>query len=472
MSNVRIALSVGPASRSASRLGVFGWILFEWAITPFFAVVTTFVYAPYFAAGIVADPARGQALWGFATSAAGVGIAVLTPVLGAIADASGRLKPWIAGFGAMLAIGSASLWIGKPADPESIVPVLAAYVFAAVGAQSTVVFLNGMMPGLVPAERLGRLSGTGWAVGYVGGLASLLLTLGWLAASPQTGRTLLGVQPLLGLDPLLHEGDRATGPLVAAWFVLFSLPLFLLTPDQPRRTPVSRALRAGLGTLARTLRELPRHRALATFLLANMIYSDGLVALFAFGGIYGAGVFGWGTIELGVFGILLLVSGSIGGFVGGRLDDRLGPGPVIVGSLVVLIAAGISILSVDRDHVGFVIPVAPPEPGQGLYGSTAERLYVLIGLFIGAVGAPLQAASRSLLARIAPPDRVTQYFGLLALSGKVTSFLCPFLVGVVTAATASQKAGMAVLLAFFLAGLVIVSRVQVTRVRGYGEAPD
>jgi MFS transporter, UMF1 family len=450
-------------SGSQAALAIGGWLSGVWALDPFFVLLTTFVYAPYFAAGIVSDPARGQALWGFAASGAGLAVAILSPVLGAFADAGGRRKPWIAGFGAMLMAGASLLWFGRPNDPASIVPVLAAYGFGVAGAECVLVFLNAMMPMLVPPERLGRLSGTGAATAYLGGLASLLLTLGWLAASPQTGRTLLGFSPLLGLDPAQRQGDRVAGPLAAIWFLAFSLPLFLFTPDPPRKTSLRIALRSGLATLAGTLAGLRRHRNLTAFLIANMVYSDGLVALFAFGGIYAAGTFGWRTIEVGVFGMLLLVAGIFGAFLAGRLDDRFGPKSVIVASLGVLISAGIAILSVGRDHILFVITVAPPHSNQGLYASTPERAFVAIGLLIGAVAGPLQAASRSLLARLAPPDRVTQHFGLLALSGKVTSFVGPFLVGLVTAATASQRAGMAVLLAFFLTGLAAISRVRVSR---------
>jgi MFS transporter, UMF1 family len=443
----------------ASRAAVAAWILFEWAVQPFFTLVTTFVYAPYFAASIVGDPTRGQALWGFATAAAGFSIALLAPALGAIADAAGHRKPWIAGFSALLCLASALLWLGKPGDASSIVPALAAFALGAVGAQCALVFFNSMMPSLVPPERLGRLSGTAWAIAYVGGLISLALTLGFLAGSPTTGKTLLGLAPLFGLDPLAHEGDRATGPFTAIWLVLFAWPLFLFTPDRPRRCGVVEALRTGLGTLRRTLRSLPRERDVALFLLANMICADGLVALFAFGGIYAAGTFGWGTVEIGSFGILLTVAGTIGAFVGGKLDDRYGPKRVILGCLMILIVSGAAILSIDRDRIAF-LPVAPPAPGAALFGAAAERAYLAVGLLIGAVAGPLQAAARSLLARLAPADRVTQFFGLFALSGKITSFLGPLLVGVVTAATASQKAGMAVLLLFFAAGALVLMRVN------------
>src|SRR5450631_809193 len=441
------------------RAAVISWIFFDWAAQPYFTLITTFVFAPYFVTHVAADPASGQAMWGFATAAAGMMIALLSPVLGAIADASGRRKPWIAAFGALLVIGSCLMWFGRPGDVAGIPALLLAYGIASIGAEFATVFNNATMPTLVPPERIGRLSGTGWATGYVGGILSLILVLGFLAASPQTGRTLFGFAPLFGLDPVTHQGDRISGPLTGIWFIIFVLPMFLLTPDYPARLPVSSALRTGLSELRQTLAELPRQRSMATFLLANMIYTDGLVSLFAFGGIYAAGTFGWNTIQIGTFGIILAVAGTLGAWLGGKLDDAIGPKRVIAISMGVLLFAVIAILLVDKDHV-LLMRVDPPLPGGALFAAASEKAYLVLGCLIGAAGGPLQAASRTLLIRIAPQDRIAQYFGLFALTGKVTSFIGPLLIGIVTAATASQKMGMAVLVLFFVTGLVLLARVR------------
>ncbi|MGJ5092019.1 MFS transporter [Bradyrhizobium oligotrophicum] len=444
------------------RAAIVSWILFDWAAQPYFTLITTFVFAPYFAAHVAPDAASGQALWGFATAAAGIVIALLSPVFGAIADATGRRKPWIAAFGALLVIGASLMWIGRPGAPELIPPLLAAYVIATIGVEFATVFNNAMMPTLVPPERIGRLSGTGWATGYVGGILSLIIVLGFLAANPDSGRTLFGFKPLFGLDPVSHEGDRISGPLTGLWFIMFVLPMFLFTPDFPARHRLGAAVREGLGQLKQTLRSLPQQRDVALFLLANMIYTDGLVSLFAFGGIYAAGTFGWNTIQIGTFGIILAAAGTFGGWLGGKLDDFLGPKRVIAGSMTLLLLAIVAILMVSRDSVLF-IPVTPAVPGGPLFASLPERAYLLLGCVIGACGAPLQAASRSLLIRMVPKERVAQYFGLFALTGKVTSFIGPLLIGTITAVTASQKAGMAVLVLFFATGLLLLARVSSDR---------
>ncbi len=441
------------------KKAVAGWMLFDWAAQPYFSLITTFVFAPYFATRVAADPASGQSMWGFATAAAGLLIALLSPMLGAIADASGRRKRWIAGFGALLVIGASLMWIGKPGDPTIIVPLLIAYAIATVGVEFATVFNNAMMPHLVPPEKIGRLSGSAWALGYIGGICSLVLVLGFLAANPDSGRTLFGFTPLFGLDPATFEGDRMSGPLTALWFVVFTIPMFVFTPDSPPRLPLAQAVREGVMSLRTTLRSLPAQPSLMTFLLANMVYTDGLVSLFAFGGIYAAGTFGWNTIQIGTFGILLAVAGTFGAWIGGKLDDRFGSKRVVIGSIVLLLLSVAAILTTDRNTV-LMMAVTPPVAGAGLFAAPAEKAYLLLGALIGMAGGPLQAASRSLLIRLAPQEKIGAYFGLFALTGKVTAFVGPLLIGLVTAVTASQKAGMAVLLLFFGAGLLLLLRVR------------
>src|SRR6202140_926254 len=251
-SDSRIA---GMQQNYPPRSAVISWIFFDWAAQPYFTLITTFVFAPYFATHVASDPASGQSLWGFATAASGLTIALLSPVLGAIADASGRRKPWIAAFGTLLVIGSGLMWFGRPGDISVIPALLLAYGIATVGVEFATVFNNAMMPSLVPPDKIGRLSGTGWATGYVGGILSLILVLGFLAASPETGRTLFGLAPLFGLDPVSHQGDRITGPLTGFWFIVFVLPMFLLTPDHPAKRRWREALREGLTELRQSIAE-------------------------------------------------------------------------------------------------------------------------------------------------------------------------------------------------------------------------
>ncbi|MFH3479421.1 MFS transporter [Xanthobacter variabilis] len=440
------------------RRAAFGWILFDPACQPYFTLITTFIFAPYFASAVAPTPADGQALWGFATGAAGLIIAVLSPVLGAVADASGRRKPWIALFGAMLMLGSGLLWFSPPGDESRIPLILIAFAVGTIGVEFATVFNNAMMPRLAPPEQLGRLSGIGWAAGYFGGLISLALMLAFFSTQPDTGLTLLGHPPAFGLNAAERQGDRLAGPFTAVWFAVLVTPLFLLVRDPPSAMPMALAARTGLARIRALLPRLKARPMLTRFLIGNMIYADGLVALFAFGGIYAAGVFGWSSVQIGIFGILITITGTFGALAGGWLDDRLGSRTVILVSLISLIAACIGLLSLARDSVLFGL--LPTAPASGLFATVPEQAYLGLGLLIGLVAGPLQAASRTLLVRLAPTEHLTECFGLFALSGRITSFAAPTTVALVTAITASQRAGVAVLLAFFGLGALLIAGLK------------
>ena len=191
-----------------------------------------------------------------------------------------------------------------------------------------------------------------------------------------------------------------------------------------------------------------------------MIYTDGMVALTVFGAIYAASVYGWTSIELGLFGIVIIFAGIFGSYIGGRLDDRIGPKPVVIGSLVILALATTLILSIDETHIFFVIPATPPPAGDGLFASTGERVYLALGVIIGLSVGPMQAASRTLLVRVAPRGKMTEYFGLYALTGKVTSFAGPLAVGALTTISGSQRIGISIVVAFFVVGAVLLIGVR------------
>ena len=460
------ALSPDSSSRAPLPMrALASWTLFDWAAQPYYTLIVTFLFAPYFANAVASDPAHGQALWGYAAAAAGVLIAVGSPLLGAKADGRGRRKPWIAFFSLFFIAGMASMWYATPAaSPHLIWLILGAFVIATAAVEFTSVFTNAMMPSLVPHDQLGRLSGIGWAVGYAGGLVSLAVMAGLIVASPSTGKTLLGLDPIFQLDAATRAGDRLVGPFSAAWYFLFILPFFLFVPDlKPATRPLGTGHKGAFAELFDTLRTLPSNRNMLFFLIARMIYADGLSAIFAFGGIYGSFVFGWGPMELGIFGIVLTLTGVFGSVIGGFIDDRVGSKTVIVVSLMLLIVGALGILSVDKTHILFTSEVEPKAPGSDPFSSIGEKTFLAFAILVGLVAAPVQAASRALLARLAPPDKVTQYFGLFAFSGKVTAFLAPLMVAAVTNATGSQRYGMASILIFLVLGMLLIAPVRVQR---------
>lgn len=412
-------------------LGRWSWALYDWANSPFTTLIITFVFPAYLQTALVGDPVAGQSLWGYALSGSGFVIAALAPMLGAIADASGRRKPWIFGFTWLCVLASALLWFAEP-SPAWLAFALACVVLANIGFEFGYVFNNAMLPDIVPEERMGRLSGWAWSLGYAGGLAALGIALVFFI-EPE--------YPPFGLDRETAEHVRLVGPLVAIWLAVFSLPLFLFTPDRASSgRGVREATRLGLRELGRTLAGLGRNRSLGLFLLAHMIYADGLVALFAFGGVYAAGAFGFSLAEVVLFGIVLNVAAGLGALAFAWVDDLLGSKPVIIMALIGVIAA--STLAVVTTTLAWFWAA-----GIG------------IGLFVG----PAQAASRSLMARLAPEEQRAAYFGLFALSGKATAFLGPAVVAFATSASGSQRIGLATIIGFFVIGLLAILPVSERR---------
>jgi len=413
----------------ATALGKWGWALYDWANSAFAAVIVTFVFATYFSQGIAVDEVAGTVQWGHAMTVSALIAAFLGPTLGAIADAGGRRKPWVFVFTWLCVIATALLWFAAP-SPDWVLYTLVLVVIANLGLDMAGVFYNAMLKDLVPPSRLGRLSGWAWGLGYFGGLSCLVIALFALVQTET---------PLFGLDKDQAEHVRATGPLVAIWLAFFSLPFFLLTPDrQSAGLSIFTAVRQGMQQLWQTVVHVKRHRTVGHFLLARMLYIDGLNTLFAFGGIYAAGTFGMELADVITFGILLNVTGGIGAFGFAWLDDRLGSKPVILVALIGLMACGLAAVMTTSVTVFWII------------GG-------LLGLFVG----PTQAASRTLMTRLAPREKQTEMFGLYALSGKVTAFLGPLVLATVTDWTDSQRAGMATILIFFVAGFALLAWLKV-----------
>ncbi len=435
-----------------NRRGILSWMMFDWANQPFQTLIVTFVFAPYFASQVIGDPVVGQTLWGTAATIGGVTVALLAPVLGAVADRTGARKPWILLFSVPYVLGCAGLWLAVPGmDP--VWPVLFCFVLAFAGSELTLVFNNSMLPALGDRSEIGRISGSGWAVGYAGGLVALTLMLTMVVPSPGSGTTVIGLIPVFGLDAAVGEPARLSGPFSALWYLVFALPMFFFTPDRPRivaeRNPVSK----GLADLRSTFRQVRRRRSLFTYLFASMLYRDALAALFAFGGIYASGILGWGLFELGIFGIIAAGTGAIGAWIGGKADRAYGPRPVIKSAIWLLIAVCVTVLLTNRNTV-FMVPI--PEASRA-----PDVIFLIAGGLLGAAAGTLQAASRTMLIHQAEGSmQAAQAFGLYALSGKATAFIGPALITLATLLSGSQQIGVSPVILLFLAGLILLAWVD------------
>ncbi|MFP7672451.1 MFS transporter [Marivita sp. S0852] len=432
------------------RKRIWGWFFFDWASQPFNTLLITFIFAPYIKE-LMGDGTAAQSAWGFGIGAAGLVIAVLAPVLGALADTGGNRLRWIWLFSAMYVIGAAGLWYAEPGS-FNLFTIMTFFAIGMIGMEFATTFTNSMLPDLGKPDEIGRISGNGWAFGYVGGLIALLIMLAFFADNAQTGRTLLGLEPAFGLDATMREGTRFVGPLTAIWFAVFMIPFFLYVRDPKARKAPKGAVRQALRDLRGTLQRLPQDRSLFAYLGSAMFYRDALNGMYAFGGIYAAGVLGWSVQNVGIFGIIAIITGAIAAWFGGKADARFGPKPVIIVCILALTAVAIVIVMISREAIfGVALSDGSALPDIAFY---------VIGAVIGAAGGVIQAASRTMMVRQANPDRMTEAFGLYALSGKATSFLAPLLIGITTYATGSQQLGVSPVIGLFLIGLVLLVWVK------------
>ncbi len=407
-------------------VAIGAWILYDWAYGAFNTIVTTFVFATYFTQAVAPDPARGAALWAGMQAAAGVAIALLSVPLGAIADRGGRRRAMLAAATAVMVACTLALWTVHPRVAH-VPRALWLAGAATVAYEVATVFYNAMLPGLATPGRMGRLSMLGWGAGYAGGLACLGLAL-VLLVSPRP--------PLFGLDVAEAEPVRATALLAGFWLALFTWPAMVFVPEAARRTAWRVALREGLAEMRAVWRAAWREPALRRYLLARLLFMDGLTTLFAFGGIYAAGQFGLTAEQVLIFGIALNVAAGLGALGFAFVEDRIGAKAAVMVSLICLVALGTALLVIH---------------GRALFWA----LGCALGLFVG----PAQAASRSLLAHMAPPDARAAWFGLFALSGRITGFVGPAALGLATAAFASQRAGMAVIVVLLAGGAMALAGV-------------
>ena len=443
----------------ASPLGQWSWAMFDFARNPYVLLVTIYIFAPYFTNVLVSDPVRGQAIWGDIQGYSGIVIALLAPFLGAIADAGGRRKPWIAFYAAVMAGSTAMLWFAK-ADGTglSLLEIGILIAVTNVAYEFASVFYNALLPAIAPHERVGSLSGLGLALGNLSSLLLLIFMLVCFVLPGQVPWSFLPAHPWFGIDQAAHGPERLTGPLSALTIIVFTLPLLLWTPDRPDvQMGWADATIRGVRSVARTLRSLDHYRNVAIYLLARLFFNDGMTALLIFSGVFAAGIFHWGALEMTAYGIVVSVFAVAGGFFGGWLDDRFGSKTAIFVSVGGTLIFGTLLVTMGPDRIFWFIPYdvhAPPAFALPFFKTWPEMIYLGITNLAAVCVSASYANARTMMARIAPVARITEFFGLFSLSGQSTSFLATLSVGWMTALTHSQRGGFAVILVFLGVGLI------------------
>ena len=445
----------------SDRKRIWGWWFFDWASQPYNTLLLTFIFGPYFAEiarghymgqGLDAEAAgaAAQSYWGTGLAVASVIIAILAPFLGAIADGTGRRLVWVWVFSAFYVVGSYALWYVAPGT-DALFFAVAMFGLGFIGMEFATIFTNALMPGLADHDELGAVSGSGFAFGYLGGLIALFLMLALFAENSATGKTLIGIDPLFGLDTEAREGTRAVGPFTAIWYVVFMIPFFLWVKE-PKVQRTKLHLGNAMASLRALIAGLRYRKSLSAYLLSSLFYRDALNALYGFGGVYASGVLGWEVTEIGIFGIVEAMAAVVASWIGGKADKKYGPKPVISFCILVLIFVCTIIVGMSREQIwGFAL-----DPASG----ASDDIFFICGALIGAAGGALQAASRTLMVRHTTPDQATEAFGLFALSGKVASFISPALIALATAISGSQRIGISPLIVMFAIGLALLAFVR------------
>ncbi|MCH7674096.1 MFS transporter [candidate division KSB1 bacterium] len=409
------------------RRTIFAWTLYDFANSSFSTLVLTFIYATYFTKTVAPDEIAGTAMWSRGITISALTVGLLSPFFGALADTGGFRKRILLILTAITVIGTANLFNVLPGQ---VLKGLVWFVIANIGMEMGMVFYNAFLPDVAPSDKIGRISGYGWGVGYVGGLLCMVVAM---VGFVQTEN------PWFGFSTENSENIRATNLLVAVWFTIFAVPFFIWVKEKKGRTfpNIGQMVSSTVGQLKSTFHEIKRYRQIVRLLIARIFYNDGIITIYSFGGIYAAGTFGFTFSEILTFGIVLNITAGLGAFAMGFLDDRIGGKRTIQITNMVFIAA--TLLAV----------FAPSKLWFWVSG-------IIVGFFLG----PNQAVSRSLMGRFVPSDKETEFFGFYAFSGKATAFIGPFFLGILTEMFNSQRAGMSIVVVMFIVGSLLLTRVD------------
>lgn len=443
--------SPGPAAPKPTNAGAISWALFQLAGAPYFVMVNIFVFAAYFQRDIVGDFKTGTQVWGYTQAIAGFLVAIFSPILGALADAAGPRKPGLLAFSAVSCASMAMLWFGMPG---AVLQTAILIVVCAVLMEFAFVYHNAMLTSVSTEKTVGTLSGAAFSLDYLGSVGLFLI---WL------------MLPNLGLIPEgnpenVHE--RLVGPMAALWFLVFMIPLFLFAPDRPPSDlALGAAVRVGLAQLGRTLRRVSHYRNIATYFVVRAIFADGMSGVFVFLTGFLGFIFGWETAKLGLYALLVLSVPVFTSALAGVVDDLIGSKRTIQFALFFFTVGVLGSLSTTPTEYLFIYPVddalrASQLPVIGgflaIFGFTTfpEQVSLAFSMFGAAFVGPVLASSRTMVARLSPPEMISELYGLFNLTGKATAFLVPLLVATVTGITDNPRWGFAVIIVFLTAGLL------------------
>lgn len=422
----------GSGTGSGNRLRIFNWALWDWGSASFNAVIITFVFAPYLTKSVAATEEAGSSALGWSMAAAGFVIAFIAPAAGTRADAGGRHRLWLGVHTGIVVLTMFGLFFVRD-SPDYLWLGLLLLAVGSVFFEFAEVSYNGIMVRITTPDNVGKVSGFGWGMGYVGGLVLLVILL-VLVIQPQVG--FLGASDEEGLR------FRIVAVLSAVWFAIFAIPVLFSAPGaKVKGTSGGHPIRAFIADYAALVRRLIRmwsteHQTLR-FFIASAVFRDGLAAIFSFAGVLAAGSYGFSASEIIILGVAANVAAGAGAMIAGWFDDRLGPKPVIITGLIVIILGGLPILF-----------------------SAEAAVFWACALILSFCVGPVQASSRSFLARITPPESAGENFGLYATTGRAVSFLGPAMFALAIQIFGFQRAGTLGILIVLAVGLALIIPVR------------
>ncbi len=392
---------------------IFIWSLFDFANTSFSIVVVTFIYAVYFKKVVANGQSIGDLYWSIGTSVAMVITAIIAPVLGAIADYSAGKKRFLLFFTLLCITGTSSLFF---VGSGNILSGVLLFILANVGFEAGLVFYDAFLPEITEPKNYGRVSGYGFGMGYLGSLATLAI-----------------VYPFI-----LSDKIRETFPVAALFFLIFSLPLFIYLKDNRKKVEEHKSfISIGVSRVWNTLSHLKYHKNLALFLLAYFFYIEGVNTIIFFSGNYASTTLGFSDSELLIFFFTVQTTAIAGSVVLGIVADSIGQKKTIIITLIMwLITVLIAYLITDKN--GFYI----------------------VGLIAGAAMGSSQSTSRSMMSKLTPPERKTEFFGFYSFFGKSSAIIGPLVFGLVSYISGNQRLAIISIGFFFIVGLLILTKVQ------------
>jgi len=401
-----------------NRKEVFAWSLYDFANQPFTTIIVTFIYSAFFTKVIAENEQVGTIMWANAISITAIVVAFLSPILGAIADNGGYRKFFLILFTWICAIFSMLLYFPQSGD---VFFALTLFVIANISFEMGTVFCNSYLPDLSEKSNSGSISGFAWGIGFVGGLIALFLSL-------------------FLFSELDSVSIRKINVLVGIWLLLFSIPTFLFVKDRKKERFRKEHIIHSFSEIKTTFRSISKYKVISQFLVARLFFNDGLITIFALGGIYAVGTLDFSFNEVMKLGIVLNIAAGLGSFLFGYIEDKIGFKKIINITLIVLIIATLIAIYAPETHY-------------------PKELFWLAGVLIGLMVGPNQSCSRSLMAQITPKAKLNEFFGFFALTGKATSFIGPLLFGIVTSIY-NQQMALWVVIILFLLGLLLFSRIQ------------